>query len=275
GAVTLAAHAALRSGAGYVKAATPSSVNDILEVKLTEEITLPMPETAERTLALAELEPLLTHVSEADAVAIGPGLSRHREAGELARRVVAESDRPLVIDADGLFAFEGHVDALTRAHAPRVLTPHVGEMRRLSGIDAGTIEARRIDVAREWAQRLRSVVVLKGAPTVTASPSGEATVNPSGNPGMATLGMGDVLTGVIASLIAQGLTPYDAARLGAYVHGTAGDLVAGERGQFGVTAGDVAETLPLALLGLARLRAESLDPSLPQRRARIERAPIR
>ena len=273
GAVALAAHAALRSGAGYVQAAVPSSLNDVLEVKLTEEMTLPMPETAERTLALAALEPLLARAAAADVVAIGSGLSRHREASELARRVVSESDRPLVIDADGLNAFEGHTDALVRAPAPRVLTPHVGEMRRLTGIDAETIEARRIDIAREWAQRWRSTVVLKGAPTVTAAADGRASVNPTGNPGMATAGMGDVLTGVIASLLAQGLEPFDAARLGVYVHGTAGDLVAGEKGQYGLVAGDAAEALPLALLGLARLRAESLESATDELRPMSERAP--
>jgi NAD(P)H-hydrate epimerase len=273
GAVALAARAALRAGAGYVQAAVPSSLNDVLEVKLTEEMTLPMPETAERTLALAALEPLLARVAAADVVALGSGLSRHREALELARRVVAESERPLVIDADGLNAFEGHADALAHAGAPRVLTPHVGEMRRLTGIDAETIEARRIDLTREWAQRWRSVVVLKGAPTVTAAPDGRTSVNPTGNPGMATAGMGDVLTGVIASLLAQGLEPFDAARLGVYVHGTAGDLVAGERGQYGLVAGDAAEALPLALLGLARLRAESMGSAAASVRPRSESAP--
>ena len=275
GAVALAARAALRAGAGYVQAAIPSSLNDVLEVKLTEEMTLPMPETAERTLAIAALEPLLARAAQADVIALGPGLSRHREAAELARRVVAECDRPLVIDADGLNAFEGHTDALMRAPGARVLTPHLGEMHRLTGVDPGTLEARRIDAAREWAQRWRSVVVLKGAPTVTASPEGQATVNPTGNPGMATAGMGDVLTGAIAALIAQGLAPYDAARLGVYAHGMAGDLAAGEMGQYGLAAGDALESLPLALLALARLRAESAETPAPAERARPERAPAR
>ena len=259
GAVALAARAALRGGAGYVKAAIPRSLNDVLEVKLTEELTVPMPETPERTLALAALEPLHAAAAEADVVAIGCGLSRHREAAELARRVVAESERPLVIDADALVAFEGHTDALAGVAAPRVLTPHLGEMRRLTGVATDTLEATRIDAAREWARRWRSVVVLKGAPTVIASPDGAATVNPTGNPGMATVGMGDVLTGMIAALIAQGLTPYDAARLGAYAHGMAGDLVAGEKGQYGLVAGDVAEEIPLALLTLVKLRAEAAE----------------
>ncbi|HKQ59256.1 MAG TPA: NAD(P)H-hydrate dehydratase [Candidatus Eisenbacteria bacterium] len=259
GAVALAARAALRSGAGYVKAAIPSSLNDVLEVKLTEEMTVPMPETPERTLALAALEPLHAQAAEADVVVLGSGLSRHREAAELARRVVGESERALVIDADGLSAFEGHTEALARAAAPRVLTPHLGEMRRLTGIDATQLEATRIDAAREWAQRWNAVVLLKGAPTVVAAPDGRTSVNPTGNPGMATAGMGDVLAGVVAALMAQGLLPWDAARLGAYAHGMAGDLVAGEKGQYGLVAGDVIESMPLALVTLARLRAQSAE----------------
>ena len=273
GAVALAARAALRSGAGTVKAAIPHSLNDVLEVKLTEEMTVPMPETAERTLALAALEPLLARAAEADVVVLGSGLSRHREAAELARRVVAESERPLVVDADGLSAFEGIADALApgAAGAARVLTPHLGEMRRLTGVDSATLEASRIDATREWARRWRSVVVLKGAPTVTAGPDGQATVNPTGNAGMATVGMGDVLAGVIAALVAQGLTPYDAARLGVYAHGMSGDRVAGEKGLHGLVAGDVLEAMPFALHALALLRAESLEAPAPRRRARIER----
>ncbi len=257
GAVALAARAALRAGAGYVQAAVPRSLNDILEVKLTEEMTIPMPETAERTLATAALEPLLARAGDADVVALGSGLSRHREAAEVARRVAAESERPLVIDADGLNAFEGQAEAIARGRAPRILTPHLGEMHRLTGPEPAEIEARRIDVTLESAQRWRAVVVLKGAPTVIAAPDGRATVNSTGNPGLATAGTGDVLTGAIAGMVAQGLAPYDAARLGVFLHGMAGDLAAGEKGQAGMVAGDVLESLPLAILGLARLRAES------------------
>jgi len=257
GAVALAARGALRSGAGYVQAAIPRSLNDVLEMKLTEEMTIPMPETPERTLAIAALEPLLAHVAATDAIALGSGLSRHREAAELARRVAAESDRPVVIDADGLNAFEGHADALARAPAPRVLTPHLGEMRRLTGIEPEALDAGRIDAAREWADRWRAVVVLKGAPTVIAAPGGATTVNPTGNAGMATAGTGDVLTGAIAAFIAQGLPPYEAARLAVYAHGMAGDRVAAEQGQAGMAAGDLAAEMPRVLAELARLRAEA------------------
>lgn len=268
GAVALAARAALKSGAGYVQVAVPKSLNDILEVKLTEEMTLPMPETSERTLAMAALEPVLARCARADVVAMGCGLSRHREAGELARRVASECDRPMVIDADGLNAFEGHTETIARAPGVRVLTPHLGEMERLTGVPAADLEARRIDAAREWAQRWGATVVLKGAPTVVADPDGRAAVNPTGNPGLATAGTGDVLTGTIAALLAQGLKPFDAGRLAAYVHGMAGDMAAGEKGQVGLVAGDVVEQLPLALLGLARLRAGFPAPSPVASRAK-------
>jgi NAD(P)H-hydrate epimerase len=258
GAVALAARAASRAGAGYVEAAVPDSLNPILEAKLTEQITRPMAETPSQALAAAALQPILGLLERCDVLAIGPGLSRESESADLARSLIAGSPRPLVIDADALNALIGHDKLLSDAGSPRILTPHLGEMSRLTGVSAADLEARRIDAAREWAQRWHSVVVLKGAPTVVASPAGAVTVNPTGNPGMAALGMGDVLTGVIAALLGQGLSPYDAARLGAYVHGMAGDIVEGEKGQHGLTAGDVVEAVPLALLGLARLRLESL-----------------
>jgi NAD(P)H-hydrate epimerase len=137
------------------------------------------------------------------------------------------------------------------APAPRVLTPHLGEMSRLTGVAPAELEARRIDVAGEWARRWGCVLVLKGAPTVVAAADGRTCVNPTGNPGMATAGMGDVLTGVIAALLAQRLSAFDAACLGAFVHGAAGDLVAQERGAIGLVAGDVVEALPRSLLRLA------------------------
>lgn len=262
GAVALAARAASRSGAGYVEAAVPASLNAILEVKLTEEITRPMAETESQALAAGALRPILALIERADVLAIGPGLSRDPESAEVARSLIAGSPRPLVIDADALNALVGHDKLLSAAGAPRILTPHLGEMSRLTGSSAADLEARRIDAAREWAQRWQSVVVLKGAPTVVAAPDGRASVNPTGNPGMAALGMGDVLTGVIAALLGQGLSPYDAARLGAYVHGMAGDIVEGEKGQHGLTASDVVEAVPLALLGLARLRHETTGGAL-------------
>jgi NAD(P)H-hydrate epimerase len=256
GAIALAAQASTRAGAGYVHVAVPESLNDILEVKLTEEITLPMPETKERALASAAFDSIVDRSRACDALVVGPGLSRAPEAADLARRLVASVARPMVIDADAINAFEGRPDLLASAGGVRVITPHLGEMSRLDGTAVAELEARRIDAARERAASLRAVVVLKGAPTVTAAPDGRVTVNPTGNPGLATLGTGDVLAGAIGALLAQGLDPYDAARLAVYVHGAAGDRAAASIGQHGMRAGDLLDTLPLALQALDRLREE-------------------
>jgi len=181
---------------------------------------------------------------------------------------------PVVVDADGLIAFAGRTDLLAAHGGPLVLTPHLGELSRLTGVAAADLEARRIDAAREWAQRWRVVLLVKGAPTAVASPDGRVTVNPTGNPGMATAGMGDVLTGTIAGLMAQGVAAYEAACLGAYVHGLAGDVAAGVKGQHGLLAGDVLESLPDAMLGLSRLRSSRAERGeMPAARPASERAP--
>ncbi len=266
GAVTLAARAATRTGAGYVQCAVPAGLNDVLEVKLTEEMTIPLPQRETRTLAPEAAEPILALAARVDVLVVGSGISREAGAAELARRLVAESPCPVVLDADGLNAFAGQAERLAAGagRAPRVLTPHLGEMSRLTGLEPADLEARRLDVCREWALRWGSVLVLKGAPTVTAGPDGRATVNPSGNPGMATAGMGDVLTGVVAALLAQGLAPYDAARAAVYVHGRAGDRCARDLGPIGFGAGDAVEALPAVLGELMRARDERRERPAPE-----------
>jgi NAD(P)H-hydrate epimerase len=260
GAVTLAARAATRAGAGYVQVAVPATLHDVFETKLTEEMTLPMPESAVRTLSPAALEPVRAALARVDAAVLGSGLSRAAPAAALAAAIAESAGPPLVIDADGLNALAaGGGAAAPAGAAPRILTPHLGEMARLTGLDAATLEAGRIDLAREWAMRWAAVVLLKGAPTVTASPDGRVTVNPTGNPGLATAGTGDVLAGMIAALAAQGLAPYDAARLGAFAHGVAGDRAAETRGVHGLSASDVIEALPGVLLALARRRDEEAN----------------
>jgi ADP-dependent NAD(P)H-hydrate dehydratase / NAD(P)H-hydrate epimerase len=203
---------------------------------------------------------------------VGSGLSRDAGAAELARRLVAESPCPVLLDADGLNAFEPPGGSLSAARAPGppatpsgrtrgslVLTPHLGEMSRLTGIAPADLEARRLDACREWAMKWGCVLALKGAPTVIAGPDGRVTVNPTGNPGMATAGMGDVLAGIVAALLAQGLAPYDAARAAVYAHGLAGDHCARVIGPVGFAAGDVAESLPGVFAALFRRRAGTPD----------------
>ena len=252
GAMTLATRAAIRAGAGYVRGAVPASLADVFAAAWVEAMPVACAETDARTLGLASLHLLRGEAAHADAMALGPGLSRHADAAELARALYAECTAPLVLDADGLVAFADAPDALRDAAGPRVLTPHLGELSKLTGETASELEAARIDVAIRCAARWNAVVVVKGAPTVTAAPDGRATVNPTGNPGMATAGAGDVLTGTVAALLAQGLGAYDAARAGVWLHGAAGDRVARERGAIGIAAGDLAEALPVVRAEVGR-----------------------
>ena len=248
GAAAMAAKAALRVGAGLVTVAVPSSVNDTLETKLLEAMTAPMPETKARTLGRSGLDRLLTFIRGRSAVAIGPGLTTHHETVELIQELVKRLDKPSVLDADALNALAGKASLLTECKIPPILTPHPGEMSRLE-IDATpeSINADRLGVAGRFARERGVLVVLKGARTVVARPDGLVAICPTGNPGMATGGTGDVLTGMIVGLLAQGLSPWDAACAGTYLHGLAGDLTAAALSQAAMTAGDLIERIPQAL----------------------------
>ena len=247
GAACLCAEAALRVGAGLVTVGCPASLNDILETKLTEAMTFPLPETYNRSLDTRALAPILELAEQADAVAIGPGLSREPETAVLVRRLVARVGTPMVIDADGLNALADAGGILEGEHAPAVLTPHPGEMARLMGVTTDSVQDKRAHFAEAAANRCGCVIVLKGACTLIAESGRPLTVNPTGNPGMASGGTGDVLTGIIAGLIAQGLLPFEAAASGAYLHGLAGDLAAERVGEASIVAGDVLRALPDAI----------------------------
>lgn len=257
GAIVLAARAATRAGAGYVRVAVPASLHDALVAPLLEAMPIACGEGQARTLTASASARVLEEAALADAVALGPGLSRERDAVALAHALLPGLECPVVLDADGLNAFApgtGDLAAALAGKFPRVLTPHLGEMARLTGERPSALEARRIDAAAEWAVRWGCTLVLKGAPTVVAGADGRVSVNPTGNPGMATAGMGDVLTGTIVALLAQRLAPWDAARLAVFVHGLAGDLAAREVGPIGLVASDVLERLPRALAMVAGAR---------------------
>jgi NAD(P)H-hydrate epimerase len=258
GAAMLTARAALRTGAGLTTLACPESVLRSGESKPAEIMTVPLPETPDHTLAANALDAILAAAKQATVVAIGPGLSTHPETQSLIRELAARLSIPMVIDADGLNALADHVDPFKRPHPPTVLTPHPGEMGRLTKLGSREVQRRRIDLAAEFAKAYQVVVALKGARTVVAGPDGRVTINPTGNAGMATAGTGDVLTGVISALVAQGLPPTDAARLGVYLHGAAGDLVAADRGERGMLAGDLLDRLPAALERIAPVPAQPL-----------------
>ncbi len=245
GAATLCAQAALRCGSGLVTVGTEAAAQPTLAVKLTEAMTLPLPEDESLAQSLVKEQ-----IEKSDAIAIGPGLGRYAGTQTMLQ-VALQSEKPLVVDADGINTLAVHIDILREKHSSVVLTPHPGEMARLCGKSALEIQKDRESVAKEFAMRYGVTLLLKGKDTVIASPRGEIHINPTGNSGMATGGMGDALTGVIVSLLGQGLGGYDAAVLGAFLHGLAGDLAAREMGEFGMIAGDVVGKLPQAILELS------------------------
>jgi NAD(P)H-hydrate epimerase len=256
GAAALAATGAARVGAGLVTVACPAGLNDILEVKLTEAMTVPVPDTPGRALAAGAAEPLLALAAERDVVALGPGIGTADETAKCVAAVAEGVDKPLVIDADGLNVLAGQAALLRRRRAPTVLTPHPGEAARWLGGSAGELNADRVGAARRLAADTGAVVLLKGAATVVADPDGRVVVNPTGGPALATGGTGDVLTGLVAGLLAQGVEPLEAAALAAFVHGVAAERLADDRGEAGALAGDLADAVPAALEALRARAAE-------------------
>ena len=245
GAATLASLGALRAGAGLVTLGIAQSLNDILEVKLTEAMTLPLPQAeGARALGIKALEPILAFAKGCTALALGPGLGTHPETQELVRRLVRQLDRPMVVDADGVNAIAADPACLKGLTGLRILTPHPGEMARLLGSSTPEVQARRLQVARETAAQYGAYVVLKGAQTVVAAPDGRLSLNPTGNPALASGGTGDVLTGLIGGFLAQRLSHWDAARLGVYLHGLAADQFAAQHGPRSLVAGDLLDLFP-------------------------------
>jgi NAD(P)H-hydrate epimerase len=239
GAAVMASESALRSGAGIVHLGIPASLNSILEMKLTEVMTIPFKETSEGSFSLNDYDMILDHVNSATVSIIGPGLSRQYETQNLVRRLVEHATKPLVLDADALFALSGHLSILQQTQAEIILTPHVGEFARLVSQTKEEIETKRMDIAHTFAVEFGVTLVLKGAPTVIATRDGRVYVNPTGNPGMATAGSGDVLSGIIAGFVAQGSSADESACTGVYLHGLAGDHAKKNVGEYGLIATDL------------------------------------
>ncbi|MDR5694314.1 MAG: NAD(P)H-hydrate dehydratase [Armatimonadota bacterium] len=268
GAAALCALGAVRAGAGLVTLGVPETIYPIVGSKVTEAMPTPLPANG-TSLSEAAVERVLTLAAAADVVAAGPGLSTAPGVARVIRALL-QVGRPIVLDADALNVLAGQSEILRSAAGPVVITPHPGEMARLLGISTREVQSDRVGIARRVSQDLRVTVVLKGARTIVADPSGGVTIIPTGNPGMATGGMGDVLTGAIAALIGQGIQPSTAAALGAYLHGLAGDLLAQETGGIGLLASEVANRLPVAIARARSgqveepvLRIEGREASLP------------
>jgi len=247
GAAALCTMGALRVGAGLVTLGLPKSLHDPMVEKLTEAMLKVLPETKEGSLSQQALPEIISTAERMDAIGIGPGLSQHPQTKTLVQHVLPKIVKPLVVDADGLNALAEELDVLRRRTLPCILTPHPGEMGRLTRLSSDDVQRDRQRIAVEFAKKYRVVVVLKGHGTVVARYDGEAFVNETGNPGMASGGFGDVLTGMIAGLLGQGLELFDAARLGVYLHGLAGDMAARERGEIGLLASDLLDRIPLAI----------------------------
>ena len=240
GAAALAARAALRTGAGLITVATPRQVWPIVAAKLDEPMVMPMAEDKAGRLSLQAAPVLAQLLAKADACLIGPGLGRSEELDALVAALVGEARCPVVLDADGINAMAGHIDRLREAACPLILTPHDGEFLRLSpgaALPPADFDTRA-DRAMMLARQLGAVVLLKGYRT--AITDGKRLYrNETGNPGMATGGSGDVLAGMLVSLLGQGLAPLEAAAAAAWLHGAAGDRCAAERGEYGMTPSDL------------------------------------
>ncbi|PIE67104.1 MAG: bifunctional ADP-dependent NAD(P)H-hydrate dehydratase/NAD(P)H-hydrate epimerase [Deltaproteobacteria bacterium] len=255
GAAAMCATAAMRSGAGLVTLGIPRTLNPILESMVTEAMTVGLPESADGTLDIAAETTVLKLIRDKRCIAVGPGLGTNAATGKLLKRLIRDSGVPMVIDADGLNLIAMDPSILKTTSAPVILTPHPGEMARLSGCNTADIQNDRLGRARAMAQRFKAHVVLKGADTIVAQPDGTVFLNASGNPGMAAGGMGDVLTGMIAGLITQGATIDQAACAGVYLHGVAADLLACDKAPVGYLASEVMEAIPRAMASLGRSRS--------------------
>ena len=250
GAAMMTSQAAMRVGTGLVTLGIPKSLNVAVESQLIEVMTLPLPENRDQTLGLSAYEKILRQMENKDGVAIGPGMGGDKSTQDLVRRLIRTSPVPVVVDADGLNALVGNLSFLKKLKVPVVLTPHPGEMARLVGKTVSEVQENRIDEARSFAGTHGVHLVLKGAKTVIAHPDGAVFVNPTGNPGMASGGMGDVLTGIISGLIVQGLSVSEAVNAGVYLHGRAADALARSMGPMGFLASDLIDILPGQIKGL-------------------------
>jgi len=249
GAAAMACEAALRIGAGLVTLAIPKSLNAIMEIKLTEVMTEPLPETPKQSLSLRAFNSILRLCENKKAVVIGPGLGTFKETQSLVLKLIKTLDLPVVLDADGLTALATQPKILPTANRSLILTPHPGEMARLIQSTPKEVQEDRIGISRNFSQSRQVHLILKGHRTLITTPKGEVFINPTGNPGMASGGTGDVLTGMIGGLICQGFEILPSLQIAVYLHGLAGDKVASERGEKSLVATDIIEKIPALLQG--------------------------
>ena len=244
GAAYMACESMVKTGAGLVVLGIPQSLNCALETKLTETMTVPLPETETQTFSLDALDEILERIKWADIFVLGPGISRNEETQKLILEIMKKVEIPSIIDADGLFPFKGNVDILKRTKAEVIITPHEGEFSRLFNVDREEIYYDRIEMVRSKQKLINGTILLKGTSTIIITPDEKIFINVTGNPGMSSGGTGDVLTGIIAGLAAQKIDFGISAAAGAFIHGLTGDLAAEEMTEYPVTATDLIGKIP-------------------------------
>jgi NAD(P)H-hydrate epimerase len=249
GAAAMASEAALRMGAGLVTLAIPKSLNAIMAVKLTEVMTEPLPETPKQTLSLRAFNSILRLCENKKAVIIGPGIGTFKETQSLVLKLIKTLNLPIVLDADGLTALATQPKILPTGNHSLILTPHPGEMARLIQSTVKDVQEDRIGICRNFSQSRQVHLILKGHRTLITTPKGEVFINPTGNPGMASGGTGDVLTGMIGGLISQGFEILPSLQIAVYLHGLAGDKVISEKGEKSLVATDIIQKIPALLQG--------------------------
>jgi NAD(P)H-hydrate epimerase len=251
GAAILSCRAAMRTGAGLATLAAPRSLNNVFAGALVEVMTEPLRDNAAEEIESLSDDEWRRLLERKNALLFGPGIGVSHATQNILRWLLRNLEIPWVIDADGLNNLVLEIDRLRHAKTPPVLTPHPGEMARLTGKSGVEINANRVGIARSFAIEHRCHLVLKGARTVIATAEGKIFVNPTGNPGMASAGMGDALAGILTALLGQGLCPEDAMRLGVYLHGYVGDQAAAVKGEIGMIASDIIEGLPSGMRDLS------------------------
>ncbi len=247
GAAAMAATSALKVGAGLVRLAAPAGIMNALESTLLEVVKVSLPQTDKETISLKAVDTLLPHLGKTDVVVIGPGITTHRETAKFLFKLLPHISSPLLIDADAINIFAQNKKSLRKIRAPFILTPHPGEFSRLVKKTPQEINLMRIDLAPKWAKEFGGVLILKGAPTIIASPEGEIYVNPTGNSGLASAGSGDVLVGMVSGFLAQNKSLMEASVLGVFLHGLCAELAMDKSNEYSLTAGDLIDSIPQAI----------------------------
>src|SRR5699024_5551034 len=252
GAPYLVCQSALKTGSGLVYNILPESLTDVMSIKLTEAIIKPINDKGKGQFTIESIKPILKEIKTMNVLALGPGMGIDKERSKVVQEIIKSSNSTLEIDADGLNTVAKYINILNESKSSVIITPHPGEMGRLLNKDINEIEEKREYYVKYLSEKYNVITVLKGYETIVAAPNGEIYINSTGNPGMATAGSGDVLTGIMTSLLGQGLEIFDVAKLGVYIHGLAGDRARDKIGEYGMIATDIIDAIPYVIKDIVK-----------------------